>query len=339
MIDFSDVGRRHNSRVNSYIKEIKRLFKEANQSIVNASKIVPNIEGTIFRFSNYPPAQRVAEAIINNLADNIIQLIIIRMQEERQIANQMVNQMVNELPERFRYFEIEEQPEELDEEKIRGYILPYLYTSEVAINYGRLNNYDESKIIGQLDYALTKPLPMTGRAEDLINYRNVFIASGASSIISRSLLINPGQGTYRSSYRNISRLAINELDTDWRNHIETYLESNEAIVAYRVRISNLPNVCPICEALNGSLFPPTFKWWGFHVSCRCYLEPVFANDEELERSDYNRISSENYVSRPSDKVYSWINDNRDRLLRQQERGTLYDWISENQNYFNLERGI
>lgn len=96
---------------------------------------------------------------------------------------------------------------------------------------------------------------------------------------------HPGQGKYRSSYMNARRLMVSEMNMATQaSECEAYA-SNPLIAGYEIRLSNNhtvkdPNhkgeVLPlkdICDELQG-LYPPTFKFTGWHPHC-------YSNDSEV----------------------------------------------------------
>lgn len=102
---------------------------------------------------------------------------------------------------------------------------------------------------------------------------------------------HPGQGVYRSAYKNLMRLVRTELkaancEAAWQS-----MQNNPLITGYRVMLSNnhttLVNgkkvlLKDVCDELQG-VYPKTFKFRGWHPQCRCEMVPILAT--EAERKD------------------------------------------------------
>ena len=95
---------------------------------------------------------------------------------------------------------------------------------------------------------------------------------------------HPGQGVYRSAYKNAMRLARNEINMAYRESDYLKWQDNPSIIGFRIQNANREStVCELCKRFNGLIFPKTFRWLGFHVQCMCTAIPVFASDAEVAR--------------------------------------------------------
>lgn len=97
---------------------------------------------------------------------------------------------------------------------------------------------------------------------------------------------HPGQGVYRSSYKNALRLTRNEINKSYRRAEWESYQTNPVIIGFRIKLSNNHTLngkpfVDICDYAQG-LYPKGFKWYGWHVQCRCIMIPVFANEKDIE---------------------------------------------------------
>lgn len=85
----------------------------------------------------------------------------------------------------------------------------------------------------------------------------------------------PGQGVYRSAYRNAMRLARTEINAAYRQAQWEQYQNDPTVVGIRIELSNnhttLVNGVPvpfydICDELRG-VYPKSFKWTGWHPQC------------------------------------------------------------------------
>lgn len=91
---------------------------------------------------------------------------------------------------------------------------------------------------------------------------------------------HPGQGVYRSSYKNAMRLARTEINIAYRYAEWQSYQNNFMIKGFEIRLSNSSNHCPVCERLAG-IYPKWFLWTGWHPQCMCYMVPVQISRDDL----------------------------------------------------------
>lgn len=111
---------------------------------------------------------------------------------------------------------------------------------------------------------------------------------------------HPGQGVYRSSYKNARRLAVTETNIAYRTSDHLRWQQMDFVVGIRIALSNnhtLNGVAftDICDRLSSTkpgdgkgLYPKDFKFVGWHPHCRCHVETVLKTEEEME-ADTQRI--------------------------------------------------
>lgn len=94
---------------------------------------------------------------------------------------------------------------------------------------------------------------------------------------------HPGQGVYRSSYKNALRLARPETFIASRTADYERWQDIDFVVGIQVVRSNNPYECDVCGSLAGK-YPKDFKFVGWHPNCRCRAIPILATDEEFDAS-------------------------------------------------------
>lgn len=103
--------------------------------------------------------------------------------------------------------------------------------------------------------------------------------NGQLQLSKNALSYNPGQGVYRSSYKNAERLARTEINMAYRLADIERWQDLDFIVGYEIKRSKHPYPCTICEMMAGK-YPKDFVWSGNHPNCRCYLVPIFKDDTD-----------------------------------------------------------
>lgn len=146
---------------------------------------------------------------------------------------------------------------------------------------------------------------------------------------------HPGQGVYRSSYRNAQRLARTETNIAYREADFTRWQQLDFVVGVEIKLSNNHPVWDICDDLKG-VYPKGFKWVGWHPNCRCYMVPVLAKEEELDQMLDNILNGEDpgsvVTDSPKDlpdQFQTWVKDNEERYAKAEAKGTLPYFIRDN----------
>lgn len=146
---------------------------------------------------------------------------------------------------------------------------------------------------------------------------------------------HPGQGVYRSSYRNAQRLARTETNIAYRDADFTRWQQLDFVVGVEIKLSNNHPVLDICDDLKG-VYPKGFKWVGWHPNCRCYMVPVLAKEEELDQMLDKILNGEDpgsvVTDSPKDlpeQFQTWVKDNEERYAKAEAKGTLPYFIKDN----------
>ena len=146
---------------------------------------------------------------------------------------------------------------------------------------------------------------------------------------------HPGQGVYRSSYRNAQRLARTETNIAYREADFTRWQQLDFVVGVEIKLSNNHPVWDICDDLKG-VYPKGFKWVGWHPNCRCYMVPVLAKEEELDQMLDQILNGEDpgsvVTDSPKDlpeQFQTWVKDNEERYAKAEAKGTLPYFIKDN----------
>ena len=156
---------------------------------------------------------------------------------------------------------------------------------------------------------------------------------------------HPGQGVYRSSYRNAQRLARTETNIAYRSADYERWAQLDFVVGVEIKLSNNHPEPDICDQLKG-IYPKDFKWTGWHPNCRCYMVPVLATDQELddmvdrilsgEEPGNLSVESSNEVTEAPESFKKWLEDpkTQERMEKAEAKGTLPYFIRDNKDLVN-----
>ena len=176
--------------------------------------------------------------------------------------------------------------------------------------------------------------------------------TGALELSAAAKAYHPGQGVYRSSYKNALRMARTELKAAQCEAAWQSAQTNPLIVGWEIRLSNNHTTlrdgkpCPfhdMCDELQG-VYPKAFRFRGWHPHCRCEMLPIIARPSDRKEL-YRRIFKGDAKERASwspraveevPQVFTdWVEKNRARA-----RGwrTLPRSITDNPAYIVGEYG-
>lgn len=150
-----------------------------------------------------------------------------------------------------------------------------------------------------------------------------------------------GPGAYRSSYKNALRYARTTTNMAYRTADYNQYQDMPFVIGIEIKLSNNHPVPDICDDLAG-VYPADFLWTGWHPNCRCYMVPVLAKKNEIDKmvdailndEDPNEVECEGVVTELPENFTAWAVKNKDRMEAAAERGTLPYFIRDNEERVN-----
>lgn len=150
-------------------------------------------------------------------------------------------------------------------------------------------------------------------------FRRVRDKHGNLVLSQRAKAFHPGQGVYRSSYKNAMRLARTEVNMAYREADAARWDELPFVVGYEIHLSGRHPEPDICDDLKGK-YPKDFKFRGWHPHCFCYCTTILSTDEEFDEmqrrilngDDISNMPSANEVTDVPEGMKDWISDNAER---------------------------
>lgn len=321
----------------SYLSAIDKLYQLALSDFVKIANGIDLINDKVFSFSDYPAAKRMADKIISDLAGNI-ELVIDKGQKEQwEFANLKNDAFLESI---------------LDTSKVSKETLSQWQDRNLdalkSFQYRKINglglsdrvwNYSEqmkTQMELGFDIALGEGKSANELAKDLKEYlvnpdklfRRVRNKHGNLVLSKNAKAFHPGQGKYRSSYKNAMRLSRTEINMAYREADQLRWKQSEFVVGFEVKLSNnhtlngIPFV-DVCDDLKGK-YPKDFKFKGWHPQCRCHAVAILMDPDEFDSDELNELKSaingteyQKYVSRNSVTdvpagFKAWVSNNAER---------------------------
>ena len=92
---------------------------------------------------------------------------------------------------------------------------------------------------------------------------------------------HPGQGVYRSAYKNALRTSATTTNIAYRSADYERWSKQDFILGIEIhRSANNRGPCKICDAMVGK-YPKTFNFTGFHPFCICFATPITMEPEDF----------------------------------------------------------
>lgn len=151
-------------------------------------------------------------------------------------------------------------------------------------------------------------------------FRRVRDKHGVLQLSKNAAAYHPGQGVYRSSYKNALRLTRTEINMAYRTADFERIQQLPFVGGIEVVLSNNHPVPDICDDLKGK-YPKDFVFRGWHPQCRCHTLTVLATEDEVDKmtdailrgDDPAGISVKNQVEGTPAGFKDWRATNDERI--------------------------
>nr|DAT47410.1 MAG TPA: ADP-ribosyltransferase exoenzyme [Caudoviricetes sp.] len=153
-------------------------------------------------------------------------------------------------------------------------------------------------------------------------FRRVRDKRGNLQLSKAAKAFHPGQGVYRSSYRNAMRLTRSEINMAYREADHLRWQQLDFVVGFEVHRSNHEPKCKcdLCERLVGK-YPKWFSFKGWHPQCLCYATAILMDEDDFDKqelsdlksalkgTEYRKLSAKNEVTELPDGFKDWVAEN------------------------------
>ena len=206
---------------------------------------------------------------------------------------------------------------------------------EMALDMGLLEGKSADELSREVRKYLNNP--------DML-FRRVRDKRGMLHLSQRAKAYHPGQGVYRSSYKNARRLTATETNMAYRSADYEHRQALDFVVGIKIQLSNNHTLngepfVDICDHLAGN-YPKDFKFVGWHPLCRCFTTTILKTQAEIDEDTVRILqgkapkpasSSKNYVGDTPDQFKAWCVLNAGRVERAK---SLPYFIRDNKGYYD-----
>ena len=329
----------HLEHLSTYEQDVDRLYRKIVQQVAAIGISISDdfTPDQLFSFEDYPTLKKRVEKLLSALQSGLSAVILNGIEAEWTLANNKNSELarlvfgdnIGKLSEEQykRYFSTNDSAREaFTQRKVNGMSLSdrvWRYTEqfkdeiELALDLGIRNGLSADEMTRDLRDYLRHPDKLFRRVRD---------EHGQLQLSKRAAAFHPGQGVYRSSYKNARRLAATETNMAYRTADHERWQQMDFVVGIEIRLSNNHTIngepfVDICDKLAGR-YPKDFKFTGWHPLCRCYATTVLKTDEEIAEDTRKILNGEeldgNSVNRVDDvpaNFKQWLKDNEERAKR------------------------
>nr|DAW15706.1 MAG TPA: minor capsid protein [Caudoviricetes sp.] len=326
----------HYKATEAYTRAVSALFDKATDDIANAASRENYNPDKPFSFDDYPKAKAQLQKTIKGLAGKMQAVIETASRKQWLFACQKNDEFIASIFDTTKLTKGQlkkYQDRNLDalqsfqqrkvggldlSERVWKYTQQYKEQIEVGLDVG----LGEGRSAQQLSRDLRQNLKDPNRL-----FRRVRDKRGNLQLSKSAKAFHPGQGVYRSSYKNAMRLARSEINMSYRESDHLRWQQLDFVLGFEVHRSNREPKCncELCERLVGR-YPKWFKFKGWHPQCLCYAIPILEDFYSKERSDdrvarmraalrgeeYKKYVSKALIKDLPDNFKEWASENEER---------------------------
>lgn len=306
----------HRKHLMAYLQQVERLFYQlVGTAVFIALKTDYKelIASTLFAFAATKKG-KAFEKELANFSNQLNQIIKDGITKEWAFANLKQDRLLREGLTKYKNLEALEafKVQKIKDFTVSDRVWDIAKKAQTEIELALSVSLEEGKSAVQLSREvrnlLNNPTALFRRVRD--QYGNLVLSKNAQNY-------HPGQGVYRSAYKNALRLTSNEINVAYKSADWLRIQQNPDIVGFEVRLSPQHKVYDMCDELKGK-YPKTFHFHGWHVGCKCHIITLLKTDEELIKElkadeTLPPESSSNYVAEVPNNYKQWVTDNKDRF--------------------------
>lgn len=323
----------HYRQTEQYTQVVNALFDRATTEIAKAAAKGTYDPDKPFSFDDYPGVKSVMQGVTKQLANRMITVIetgskkqwlfacekndgfIASIMDTSKLSKARLKKMQDRNLEALQIFQGRKVEGMNLSQRVWKYVGQYKAQLESALDVGLGEGRNAAQLSRDVRENLKEPNRLFRRVRD--KRGNLVLSKAAKAF-------HPGQGVYRSSYKNAMRLTRSEINMAYRESDFLRWQSLDFVVGYEIRRSNHEPLfkCDICEKLVGR-YPKTFKFKGWHPQCMCYAVPILMDEETFDENElgdlkaalhgtqYKKLEAKNLVTDVPDGFKQWVKDHEE----------------------------
>lgn len=321
----------HYKTTAAYTRAVNALFDKATSDIAEVAHKEDYDPNKPFNFDDYPKAKAQLQKVVKGLASQMQAVIetgsrrqwlfachkndefIASIIDTTKLTKGRLQKMQDRNLDALQSFQARKVGGMSLAERVWKYTEQYKAQIELGLDVG----LGEGRSAQQLSRDLRQNLQDPNRL-----FRRVRDKRGNLQLSKAAKAFHPGQGVYRSSYKNAMRLTRSEINMAYREADHLRWQQLDFVVGFEVHRSNHEPKCKcdLCERLVGK-YPKYFKFKGWHPQCLCYATAILMDEDDFDKqelsdlksalkgTEYRKLSAKNEVTELPDGFKDWVAEN------------------------------
>ena len=321
----------HYKTTAAYTRAVNALFDKATSDIAEVAHREDYDPDKPFDFDDYPKAKAQLQKVVKGLASQMQAVIetgsrrqwlfachkndefIASIIDTTKLTKGRLQKMQDRNLDALQSFQARKVGGMSLAERVWKYTEQYKAQIELGLDVG----LGEGRSAQQLSRDLRQNLQDPNRL-----FRRVRDKRGNLQLSKAAKAFHPGQGVYRSSYKNAMRLTRSEINMAYREADHLRWQQLDFVVGFEVHRSNHEPKCKcdLCERLVGK-YPKYFKFKGWHPQCLCYATAILMDEDDFDKqelsdlksalkgTEYRKLSAKNEVTELPEGFKDWVAEN------------------------------
>jgi hypothetical protein len=318
-----------NKLIAALSKKIQLIYQQAIQRIqVSISTVT--YKGTKFNLAEYPALKKRVDAELRRMHTSIYAGVVNGIEASWSLSNKKNDFLVDQ---RLKGKRLKKGVTQILYDPNRKALEAFKARSEKGLDLsGRVwNSLDPfpKEIEQTVGIGLGQGRSAADIAKDLKKYlnepdklfRRVRGEDGKLHLSAAARNYNPGQGVYRSSYKNALRVSRTETNIAYRSADHTRWQKLPFVIGFEIKTSNSHPKFDICDELAGE-YPKDFLFTGWHPQCLCYKVPKLASNKDFEKMEDAILAGEDpsavstqQITEPPKGFKDFLEANKERMSR------------------------
>lgn len=273
-------------------KKLDKLFDEFYKAVARIGAATGfNDEQKEFKLSDHPQAEKAIETALRNVVGQVTSDIEQGVNEAWDTSNAKNDALLRQLA------VVAPIPTDLRKKATKASMSALAAFQQRKVNGMKLSERvwkTQENVLPQIELALELGLAEGKSAAALSRdvrqnlrdpqrlFRRVRDKNGVLRLSKAAKACHPGQGVYRSSYKNALRLTATETNMAYRSADHAQEQQMPFVLGIEIHTSDNHPVEDICDELKG-VYPKEFKFTGWHPFCRCFVTTKLPSREELNK--------------------------------------------------------
>ena len=321
----------HYKTTTAYTRAVNALFDKATSDIAEVAHRENYNPDKPFDFDDYPKAKAQMQKVVKGLASKMQAVIetgsrrqwlfachkndefIASIIDTTKLTKGRLQKMQDRNLDALQSFQARKVGGMSLADRVWKYTEQYKAQIELCLDVG----LGEGRSAAQLSRDLRQNLQDPNRL-----FRRVRDKRGNLQLSKAAKAFHPGQGVYRSSYKNAMRLTRSEINMAYREADHLRWQQLDFVIGFEVHRSNHEPKCKcdLCERLVGK-YPKYFKFKGWHPQCLCYATAILMDEDDFDKqelsdlksalkgTEYRKLSAKNEVTELPDGFKDWVTEN------------------------------